>query len=134
MADPFTYVHIPVPDPTVPYCLWHVDKNGEATRTLKEERHTDCDNDPTVQGTAQLTIKLSSRGGPPKGCDEQLLFPDGSTLDSTGAFVRRRRDNFGLYSGAFTISPPPVGPAPSPPLFKGQIELYDQVGTHQSPI
>jgi len=135
MADPFTHVRISVPDPQVPYCLWHVDKTGEAVRTLDEQRHTECDTGGTFQGPAQLTVTLVSRGRPPKACDEDPLMPDGSILDSSGAFIRRRRDSFGIYSGSFTITPPQVpGTHPPPVLFRGQIELFDRVGTHQAPL
>lgn len=128
MAKPFPDVTIPGVPATGDCCLWQVHKFAEGHRNIiADPKEYECETGSTERGIInQMKLLLQTRQ---PNCNETAQIPEGSPLVTSGPVIRRT-DGFGIYSGSFTIH----DPATQAPLFAGQLELYDRVGTHQPPV
>jgi hypothetical protein len=126
MAGPFPDITISGIPTQGESCLWQLHKFAEGDRQVDLGDVYRCDLGPTQRGFIKdWRLPLTK---PDPNCTETDLIPDGSLLVTTGPFIYRG-DGLAIYSGKFEILDPS-----GRPLFFGQLELYERIGTHHAPV
>ena len=125
MSSPFPTLTIPTVPTTGSVCLWQVHKTLKGKRVDKFSVPFKCPLGATARATTHVELTITSAGAP---CDQDPgVIPNASMLVADG-FTLRRTDGLAHFVGTFKINNPKGGP-----VFAGELELFQRVGSHVPP-